>query len=312
MKTRRRVRVVLGWLVGLFILYLIFRQVNIGQVASSLRTASVELLALSVVLALTAHSLRVLKWYIVLRDQYNSLEVAALFFASKAFGDLSPARLGEFAPLLSGKYRGGKVAALVLTDRFFEAYATLFFGTIGILLLRFRDTRIIAGGVAIFLALSVAFVLLTSVHFWEKMQESLSRRPVLDRGLRIVVAVSRGFVTFKHLSWMLWLISMIATALGLFFFQALFLSVGVRVSWPLAATMAAVAAIASLIAFTPWGLGIIETPLWWLGKLYDLPPTGLGAFYVLARAISIPLPWLLLSGALLIQRQLSVWRKGDE
>lgn len=302
MKHRKRVRVGLSWLAGIAILYLIFRQMDISQVAASLRAASVGLLTWAVVLTVTAHFLRVFKWYVVLRDQYNGLEVVILFFSSKAFGDLSPARLGEFAPLLSGRYRSGKVAALLLVDRFFEAYATLFFGTIGFLLLRFRDTRIIGGGVAIFLALSVTFALLASARFWEGVQRTFGRWPVLAGGLRIIVAVSRGFGTFRHLSWMLWLISMIATALGLFFFQVLFLSVGVQVSWPLAATMVCVAAIAALIAFTPWGLGIVEAPLWWLGRTYGLPPEGMGAFYVLVRAIPLSSIWLLYGLTLLVGR----------
>jgi uncharacterized membrane protein YbhN (UPF0104 family) len=301
-KARRRVQAVLGWLAGIVILYLIFRQMDVSQVTVSLRTASVGLVTLSVVLALTAHFLRVFKWYVVLRDQYSGLEVAMLFFSSKAFGDLSPARLGEFAPLLSGKYRSGKVAALLLVDRVFEAYATLFFGTLGFLLLRFRDTRIIVGGVAIFLALSVAFVLLASARLWENVQQVSGRWSVLVHGLRIIVAVSRGFGTFKHLSWMLWLISMIATSLGLFFFQVLFLSVGVQASWPLVATMACVAAIAALIAFTPWGLGIVEAPLWWLGRMYGLAPEGMGAFYVLVRAVPLSSIWLLYGLTLLVSR----------
>jgi len=302
MKHRKRVRVGLGWLAGITILYLIFRQMDIGQVTASLRAASVGLLTWSVVLTVTAHFLRVFKWYVVLRDQYNGLEVIILFFSSKAFGDLSPARLGEFAPLLSGRYRSGKVAALLLVDRFFEAYATLFFGAIGFSLLRFRDMRIIGGGVAIFLALSVTFALLASARSWEGVQRTFGQWPVLAGGLRIIVAVSRGFGTFRHLSWMLWLISMIATALGLFFFQVLFLSVGVQVSWPLVATMVCVAAIAALIAFTPWGLGIVEAPLWWLGRLYGLPPEGMGAFYVLVRIIPLSSIWLLYGLALLVSR----------
>lgn len=302
MRVRRRVWGVLGWLVGLVILYLIFRRMNIGQVMVSLRMASPGWLTLAVVMMLTAHFLRVFKWYVVLCDHYDGLEVAVLFFSSRALGDLSPARLGEFAPLLSGKYRSGRVAALVLVDRFLEAYATLSFGVIGFLLLRFRDTRVIAGGVAIFLALCVAFVLLASARFWERVQGALSRWPVLAKSLRAFIAVSRGFSTFRHLSWLLWLISVVATALGLFFFQVLFLSVDVRVSWPLAATMVCVAAISSLIAFTPWGLGIVEAPLWWLGRLYGLPPEGIGAFYVLVRFIPLSSVWLLYGLVLLVSR----------
>jgi uncharacterized protein (TIRG00374 family) len=282
-----------GWLAGLAILYLIFRQVDARQLAVALGTASATVLACAVSLALIAHGLRVFKWWVVLRDEYDLLEVAVLFFSSKAFGDLSPARIGEFAPLLSGKYRGGKVAALLLVDRFFEAYATLSYGALGILLLRFQDLRVIVGGGVVLLALGVAFVLLASTPFWDRIQEAVQCWPVLARGVRIITAVSRGFGTFRHLSWFLWMISMMATALGLFFFQLLFVSVGVQVSWPLVATMVCVAAIAALIAFTPWGLGIVEAPLWWLGRLYGLPPEGMAAFYVLVRAIPLSSIWLL-------------------
>ncbi len=298
----RGLRVAVGWLIGLAILYLIFRQVDARQLAVALGTASATFLACAVSLALTAHGLRVFKWWVVLRDEYDLLEVAVLFFSSKAFGDLSPARIGEFAPLLSGKYRGGKVAALLLVDRFFEAYATLSYGALGILLLRFQDLRVIVGGGVVLLALCVTFVLLASTPFWERVQESVECRPVLARGVRIITAVSRGFDTFRHLSWFLWTISMMATALGLFFFQLLFMSVGVQVSWPLVATMVCVAAIAALIAFTPWGLGIVEAPLWWLGRTYGIPPEGMAAFYVLVRVIPLSSIWLLYGLTLLIGR----------
>lgn len=281
------------------ILGLIFRQMDFGEVVKAIRTASFDLLALSVALTLVAHLLRIFKWHIVLRDQYDGLEVAVLFFSSKAFGDLSPARLGEFAPLLSEKYRSGKVAALLLVDRVFEAYATLLFGAIGFLLLQFRDARIIVGSLTVFLALSLSLALLMSTRFWGKVQRLVGHWPVLGQGLRIAVAVSRGLDSLKRWLGLLWLISMIATALGLFFFQVLFLSVGVRVSWPLAATMVCVAAVAALIAFTPWGLGIVEAPLWWLGRLYNLPPAGIGAFYVLVRVVPLSLVWLLYGMTLL-------------
>jgi len=187
-------------------------------------------------------------------------------------------------------------------DRFFEAYATLSYGALGILLLRFQDLRVIVGGGVVLLALGVAFVLLASTPFWERIQEAVQCWPVLARGVRIITTVSRGFGTFRYLSWFLWMISMMATALGLFFFQLLFVSVGVQVSWPLVATMVCVAAIAALIAFTPWGLGIVEAPLWWLGRLYGLPPEGMAAFYVLVRVIPLSSIWLLYGLTLLVGR----------
>lgn len=302
MKINKRIRVVLGWLVALAIIYLIFRQIDISQVIVTLRTASIGLLAVAVALMLAAHFLRVFKWYVVLRDRYDVLEVSVLFFSSRAFGDLSPARLGEFAPLLSGKYRSGKVAALMLVDRFFEIYATLFFGIIGVLLLRFHNFYIIAVGGVVLLAIPAILVLLANTRFWERVQEIFGRWSIVAKGLHVIVVISQEFRVFKRLSWLLWLISMIATFLNLFFFQMLFLSVGVQVSWSLAATMVFVAAITALVAFTPWGLGIVEAPLWWLGRLYNLPPTGMGAFYVLVRVIPLLSIWSLYGLSLFANR----------
>jgi uncharacterized protein (TIRG00374 family) len=291
--------------VGLLILYFILRHIDVDQASNSLRTASIELLALSVGLMLAAHLLRGLKWYVALRGKYGGLDIALLYFSSKALGDLSPARVGEFAPLFASKYRCGEAAALVLVDRLFEAYATLLLGVIGILLLRFRDPRIITAGVSLALAMSAVLVLLANRRFLAGMQGKFGRWPVLTKALQIMLAISQGFDSFRHLAWLLWLISIVATALGLRFFQTLFLSVGVPVSWPLAATMVCVAAIAAMVSFTPWGLGIVEAPLWWLGQLYGLPPAGMAAFYVLVRALPLCSTWLLYGGTLLFSR---CWR----
>jgi hypothetical protein len=301
-KPLRYARIILGWLVALLILYFIYQKIDLGSVIISLQTAVLRFLVLAVVLNLIAHGMRVFKWHLVLRDEYSLLDVAMLFFSSKALGDLSPGRVGEFAPLLSSKYHSGKAAALILVDRFFEAYASLFYGVLGILLLRFQDMRIIVGGGIVLLVSCVVFVLLALTNFWRRLLGMVERWQVLARGVGIIVAVSEGFGKFKHLSWVLWLVSMVAKLIGLFFFQMLFLSVDVYVSLPLAAVMVFTIAFSSLIAFTPWGLGIIEAPLWWIGRLYDLPAAGMGAFYVLVRFIPLSSVWILYGVTVLINR----------
>lgn len=301
-KKTRYVRIILGWLVALVALYLIYRKIDVSSALASLGKASVGLLAVAVLLTLAGYAIRVFKWYIVLRGEYPLIEIAVLFFSSRAFGDLSPARMGEFAPLLSGKYRSGKVAALLLVDRFFEAYASFFYGIVGILLLGFQDVRVTVAGGVVLLISCLVFVLLINARFWKQVQDRVKKWALLARAVGIVVVVSEGFGTFRQLSWALWLLSMVAKTTGLFFFQVLFLSVGVQVSWPLVATMVFVAAVAALVAFTPWGLGIVEAPIWWLGRMYDLPPEGIGAFYVLVRGIPLLSTWSFYGLTLLISR----------
>ena len=40
--------------------------------------------------------------------------------------------------------------------------------------------------------------------------------------------------------------------------------------------------------------------LWWLGRTYGLPPEGMGAFYVLVRAVPLSSIWLLYGLTLLV------------
>lgn len=304
MSPHRRIRVALGWLVGVLVLYLIFRQIDVRQVFVSLGAASASLLSLSFALLVIAHLLRVFKWHIVLREQYGVLGVAALFFSSKAWGDMSPARLGEFAPLLSEEYRRSRVAALLLVDRVLEAYATLSWGALGILLLRFRDVRVIAGSAAAFLTLAVFLVTLSGVRFWKRVHGFVKQWPVLGKTIDVALAIAHESQSFRRSAWLLCVTTVIASSLGVLSSQLLFESVGVRAGWPLVAMMNCVAAIAALVAVTPWGLGIVEAPLWWLGRSFGLPPAGLGAYYVLARVIPLSSTWLMYGIVLLSRRYL--------
>jgi hypothetical protein len=243
-----------------------------------------------------------LKWYFALIPEYGLVEVSLLYFSSKAFGGVLPARVGEFAPLFSGKYRSGHVGALLLVDRFLEACATMLLGAIGMVVLRFRDAHVIVAGIAFFLSGAGALWVLLNAELWKRLRDALSEWPILSGGAEVGESLSQGFLTFRHKSWLLWLVSLVATAISLQVFRLLFLSVGVRISSALAAMMVCVAAVAALLALTPWGLGIVEAPLWWVGRLYGLPPEALGAFLVLIRLIPISCTWLLYGLTLLVRR----------
>jgi uncharacterized membrane protein YbhN (UPF0104 family) len=94
--------------------------------------------------------------------------------------------------------------------------------------------------------------------------------------------------------------------LGLFQFRLFLQTVGVGASFPLAAAVVGVAAVASLVAFTPWGLGVVDMPVLYLATTQNMSPAAAGGFLVLARVVPIGLDWMLYGLTWSVTR---VWRK---
>ncbi|PCJ51434.1 MAG: hypothetical protein COA73_17455 [Candidatus Hydrogenedentota bacterium] len=73
---------------------------------------------------------RVSKWYLVFG--FNS-RTTAMCMMSKAAGNLTPARIGEFSPLLTERFRSAKVGTWIIFDRLLEAASTLMLGAVGLI-----------------------------------------------------------------------------------------------------------------------------------------------------------------------------------
>lgn len=89
------------------------------------------LVAMTVIIA-AGFWLRALKWRYALGPGSRGV---SLFFLAKLAGAWTPARAGEFAPLLLAEHRRLGVAAWILADRVLEVWSTLALGVAGVVLL---------------------------------------------------------------------------------------------------------------------------------------------------------------------------------
>lgn len=83
-----------------------------------------------------------------------------------------------------------------------------------------------------------------------------------------------------------------ATLADLYFVVFVFISLGEWVSPYLVAAAWCTIALASLVAFTPSGLGVADAPGLYLYSLNGVPNDVIGAAFVLSRTIAMVTPWL--------------------
>jgi len=118
------------WIAGLLLYLGIIAYIGFEDVGSALRTLDYRYIAALMLIEASALAIRAWKWRIALGPNQQSLRAC---FISKAGGNLTPARLGEFSPLLLEEHRSARVGAWILLDRVLEASATIVIGLIGLI-----------------------------------------------------------------------------------------------------------------------------------------------------------------------------------
>jgi len=128
--TRRRILyTALVFLIGASVVGGAIAVAGPGELANALM--SVRPLPLLGMIALTAlgFALRALKWSLILG---RTSQTAAMFFLSKWAGAWTPARAGEWSPMLLQQHRTMQVGIWITADRLFEIWMTLAFGIAGL------------------------------------------------------------------------------------------------------------------------------------------------------------------------------------
>ena len=93
-------------------------------------------IAYATVLIFTATWMRVVKWLHALGAGQHAL---GLFFLSKATGDFTQGRLGEFAPMAIRNHRTPKIGAWIMFDRVIEILVTLALGLYGLAMIELLE-----------------------------------------------------------------------------------------------------------------------------------------------------------------------------
>lgn len=202
---------------------------------------------------------RALKWRVALGREARAV---SLFFLSKAGGNLSPARLGEFLPLVFPLYRSTRVGAWILTDRVIEALSTIFLGCCGLLFIPFQKVvslelekfRLVFWGSATLLLVVCAAVFFLSLHFAKRF---VHRTPLRVGGVeeRLLRVLSEFRVFWKQIP-LLSSLTLLFTAIDVFAGVFLYAAFGFAVSFWVVAVASALHGIVSISPVTPSATGI--------------------------------------------------------
>lgn len=242
------------WLIGLGVYLAAIWLLGWRNMREAFSNIDLRFIAALAVVECTALWLRVWKWRLVLGAGQQAVGLALL---SKAGGNLSPARLGEFTPLLLSKHRSPRLGAWIVADRLLEIAATLGLGILGLFALSLDNRFIVVlwaiGGVLIVAA--AAFCLTRQRLFvwlgrrftlgvrWRNLMAALSRtaRAMARLGPKLPVLASVTFLT-KLMD--------IATAF------LLFAAFGYSVAFTALAAGQCIHGLTSIIPFTPNATGV--------------------------------------------------------
>lgn len=134
MTDRRRSKLGFPWLVliGVALYGCVIGWVGLDEVVRTLREVDIAALAGMAACLLGGFGLRIAKWRYALGA---GAPVAPIFFLSKTAGAWSPARIGEFSPLVLQRYRTARVGVWLGADRILEAGMTVGLGALGFAIL---------------------------------------------------------------------------------------------------------------------------------------------------------------------------------
>jgi len=275
----------IGLVVAAVIVWIILSRTPWSEVADALKRVSLSQCALGLCILVGAQLLRTLKWRMALRGEHTYGEVVYLYFFSKAAGAMSPGRVGELAPLLTQPFRSGKVAALLVVDRAMEAAATIVIGLCAMLFLGSSDARILVASVVLLTCFASGLILLSRTAWWESAAAAREGR----RGaawLKAVASVSRASRALSRDLPRLFAVTLVASVMDILYFQRLFAGLGEQIGLPVLAVMCLASGIATFLAPTPFGLGVADGAIWYVGGLYGVTAAMRVAFLALARVAS--------------------------
>lgn len=251
--TRRRWRYL--WTVGVALYLGFIFYVGWDDIAQTVRQIAPAYLIALVAVEIAALSLRIAKWKIVLP---NDTGVVKLAFLSKAGGNLTPGRVGEFSPLLMEKYRSARTGAWIALDRLLEAAATLVLGVLGLIAVLgvVQGQALLVISVAILAGIVLTCGVLVSPRTVSWLESVLPPWGLTEKLVAVLRVVSDEFSKLRPRIPLLFGISVLATSIDLGIGWLLYMSLGFDVSIAVLAVAQATHAVTSVIPVTPNATGV--------------------------------------------------------
>lgn len=220
--------------------------------------------------------LRAWKWRYVLGPGHSAV---GLFFLSKATGNWSPGRLGEFAPMALKRHRTPRIGAWILLDRLLEIAVTLVLGLYGLAVVNLLSRGaylIVLAAVVGASVLSMYLVTRRSFFLW--IAGRSSEDSWVHRFAMLFAAGSEELFRFGRKMPLAILITVATKCGDLWAVCLLFLGFGYRPGFALVAAAKCALAIVSFLPLTPAATGVPHvTQGWLMNRAADIPLEGLTA-----------------------------------
>lgn len=243
------------WLVGVCFFVAAVWAIGWDEVRGAVARVDLRFIVGLMLVEAFALGLRALKWRIALGPGQNALRAC---FISKAGGNFTPGRVGEFSPLLLSSHRTARTGAWILLDRVLEASSTLFFGFIGLAMVLglSRGGGLIVWIVVLFAGFAGGLFLLTRPRFIEYFRGFQSGNAVAVRVSTILFRVGEELRELGRPAPALTALSIVATMLDLVVGYLLYASFGFGVALTVLALAQLVHALATLFPLTPNATGV--------------------------------------------------------
>ena len=242
------------WAIGVSFYIAVILLVGWERLADAMRGVTLGPMAAMFALMIAGQVIRALKWRFALGPGQHAFRA---FAVSKAGGEWSPGRVGEFAPLMFARHRSTRVAAWIVADRVFEMAATLGIGIAGLLLIRAANRGYMLSAVAgVLLAVVIGLVLLTRRNWIASLAQRLPAESRARRYALLLVGVSEELLTFARSAPILFSVTLAAGAIDLAVGYSLYMAFGFSVPFAVLAAAKGLHAVTSAIPITPNATGI--------------------------------------------------------
>ena len=244
------------------------------KVRDQLLSADLSMVVFAAAIFVTATWCRALKWRYALGQGHHAV---GLFFISKATGNWSPGRLGEFAPMALRRHRTPKIGAWIMLDRVIEIVVTLALGLMGLAVIELLSHTQYLMVTGLTVAASVAgMALLTRRSFFLWLAERSSEGSIVHRTVMLFAAISEEIYLFARKLPVVIGITIATKAADLFAVMLIFASIGYRVGFALTAAAKCALAIVSFIPITPAATGVPHgAQAWMMNEVAGVPPEAL-------------------------------------
>ena len=240
------------------------------DIRDELLNADLPLVIASAVMILIATWARVGKWRYALGSGHNAI---GLFFVSKATGNWTPGRLGEFAPMAIRAHRTPKIGAWIMFDRLLEIAVTLALGLYGLAVIQLLTP--VQFGIVLSATVLLCFVgayLITRRSFFLKLAERSRPESFLYKLAMLFAAASEEFYFFLRKLPGVAAITVVTKCMDLFAVALLFQAIGYRPGFALMSAAKCALAIVSFIPITPSATGVPHgTQAWIMNTVADIP-----------------------------------------